>query len=138
MYVSGIGTPTEGIAGLREGVEKQESYIQDSADFLRELEGLGKLEEGEFLFTMDVVGLYPMVPRARAEEAMRKNLDSREIKTIPTEDLMELAKLVLDNNEFHLVDASISFEFDVNCQILTSEFKYLMLYFKYLTDCINI
>ena len=40
VYVSGIGTPTEGIAGLveeelKEGVEKQESYIQDSADFLQ-------------------------------------------------------------------------------------------------------
>ena len=31
---------------------------------------------------------------------MRKNLDSRNTKAIPTEDLMELASLVLDNNEF--------------------------------------
>ena len=30
----------------------------------------------------------------------RKNLDGRNTKTIPTDDLMELAKLVLDNNEF--------------------------------------
>ena len=39
VYVSGIGTPTEGIAGLveaelQEGVENQPSYIQDTADFL--------------------------------------------------------------------------------------------------------
>ena len=105
VYVSGIGTPTEGIAGLveeelKEGVEKQESYIQDTADFLRILREVGQLKEDEWLFTMDIVALYPMVPRKKAEEAMRKNLEGRSTKTIPTEDLMELAKLVLDNNEF--------------------------------------
>ena len=103
--MSGIGTPTEGIAGLveeelKEGVEKQESYIQDTADFLRKLEQVGRLSDDEWLFTMDIVALYPMVPRRRAEEAMRKNLEGREVKGVPTEDLMELAKLVLDNNEF--------------------------------------
>ena len=43
VYVSGIGTPTEGIAGLveeelKEGVEKQDSYIQDSG-FSEETKG---------------------------------------------------------------------------------------------------
>ena len=52
----------------------------------------------EFIFTMDIMVLYPMVPRARAEEAMRKTLEERK-KTIPTEDIMELSKVVLDNNE---------------------------------------
>ena len=41
-----------------------------------------------------------MVPRKKAEEAMRKILEGRETKTIPTEDLMELAKIVLNNNEW--------------------------------------
>ena len=67
---------------------------------MRKLREIGKLAEDEWLFTMDIVALYPMVPRKRAEEAMRKNLEGRATKTIPTEDLMELAKLVLDNNEF--------------------------------------
>ena len=105
VYISGIGTPTEGIAGLveeelREGVEEQESYIQDTADFMRKLGQVGRLEEDEWLFTMDVVALYPMVPRKKAEQAMRKNLKGRKVKTIPTEDLLELAGLVLDSNEF--------------------------------------
>ena len=105
VYISGIGTPTEGIAGLveeelKEGVEMQESYIQDTADFLRKLSELGRLGKDEWLFTMDIVALYPMVPRKKAEEAMEKNLEGRSTKTIPTEDLMELASLVLDNNEF--------------------------------------
>ena len=68
MYISGIGTPTEGVAGLveeelKEGVEKQASYVQDTADFLRRLRELRKLEEDEFMFVMDVVALYPSVPR---------------------------------------------------------------------------
>ena len=59
VYVSGIGTPIEGIAGLveeelKEGVEKQESYIQDTADFLRKLREIGRLEKNEWLFTMDI------------------------------------------------------------------------------------
>jgi hypothetical protein len=85
---------------LKVGVEALPSYVQDSADFLRKLEEAGPLEQGEFMFTMDVVSLYPSVPRDKAREAMRKNLDRRGAKKIPTEDLLELADMVLDGNEF--------------------------------------
>ena len=42
------------------------------------------------IFTLDIVALYPMVPRKEAEAAMRKILERKKTKTIPTEDLMEL------------------------------------------------
>ena len=105
VYISGIGTPTEGVAGLveeelKEGVEKQASYVQDTADFLRRLRELRKLEEDEFMFVMDVVALYPSVPRERAREAMERNLEARSLKKIPTYDLLELSDLILENNEF--------------------------------------
>ena len=105
VYISGIGTPTEGIAGLvekelREEVEKQESYVQDTADFLRRMEGLGQLEEDKFMFAMDVVALYPLVPREKTREAMRRTLDGRQNKKIPTEDLLELGDMVLRSNDF--------------------------------------
>ena len=105
VYISGIGTPTEGIAGLveselQEGVENQESYVQDTADFLRRIGEVQKLEEGQFMFAMDVVALYPSVPRMKAREAMRENLEARRIKKIPTEDLLELGDMVLRSNEF--------------------------------------
>ena len=81
-------------------MEEQESYIQDTADFLRRLEGVQKLEDDEFMFTMDVVALYPSVPRDKTREAMRENLERRRVKKIPTEDLIELGDMVLRSNEF--------------------------------------
>ena len=105
VYISGIKTPTEGIAGLveeelREGVEGQKSFVQDTADFLRKMEEIGCLGQDEFMFTMDVVGLYPSVPREKTREAMRKSLDGRKMQKIPTEDLLELGDMVLRSNEF--------------------------------------
>ena len=105
MVISGIGTPTEGIAGLveaewQEGVEQQVSYIQDTADFLRRIEKVKKIGEGEFMFTMNVVALYPSVPRKKAKEATRENLENRNVKKIPTEDLIELGEIILRSNEF--------------------------------------
>ena len=105
VYISGIGTPTEGIAGLveaelQEGVEGQASYIQDTADFLRRMEKVEKLEGDEFMFTMDIVALYPSVPREKTRAAMRENLERRKSKKIPTEDLLELGEMVLSSDEF--------------------------------------
>ena len=105
VYISGIGTPTEGIAGLveeelREGVEAQESYVQDTADFLRRVEEMGGLDEDDFMFTMDIVALYPSVPQGKARQAMQESLERRNEKKIPTEDLLELSELVLKSNEF--------------------------------------
>jgi hypothetical protein len=66
-YVSGIGTPTEGVAGLvewelTEGVKAQASFVEDSADFIRKLRGWPQMEEDEFIFTVDVVNMYPSIP----------------------------------------------------------------------------
>ena len=105
IYILGIGTPTEKVAGLvedelQEGVEVLPSYVQDSADFLHELEEAGPLEEGEFLFMMDVIGLYPIIPREKARDAMRLNMEKRRMRKIPMEDMLDLADMVLDGNEF--------------------------------------
>ena len=60
---------------LKEGVKKQESYIQDTADFLQKLREGGQLATDKWLFPMDIAALYPMVPRKTAENAMRINLE---------------------------------------------------------------
>jgi hypothetical protein len=102
-YVSGIGTATEAVAGLVEhemshGVEALGSYVRDSANFFRKNKGM-KLGTGEFMFSLDVVALYPSVPRQGGEVAMRENIEARTDKTVNTEDLMELANLTLETNE---------------------------------------
>ena len=61
---------------------------------------MGRIEEDEFMFTMDVVALYPSVPQAKAKEAMRRSLEARKDKKIPTDDLIELSEIVLKSNEF--------------------------------------
>ena len=43
---------------------------------------------------MDVVALYPSVPREKTKEAMRENLEKRKVKKIPTDDLVELGEIV--------------------------------------------
>ena len=59
-----------------------------------------KLERDEFMFTMDIVALYPSVPREKTRIAMKENLERRRSKKIPTEDLLELGDMVLRSNEF--------------------------------------
>ena len=76
------------------------SYIQDTNDFLRKLNGLKDLPEDFLLCTVDVVGLYPNVPHSDGLTAIKKALDAREDKTISTENILELAEVVLKNNIF--------------------------------------
>jgi hypothetical protein len=107
-YVAGMNTPTQEVAGLiefelDEGIKKQASYVQDTADILRKLEREKEVNVGEFLFTIDIVKLYPSVPREKTRETMRQNLDLRSEQSIETEDLLEMSDIVLENNEieFH-------------------------------------
>ena len=51
---------------------------------------------------MDVVGLYSNIPHEEGLEALRRALDHRENKSVSTESLTELAKVVLKNNCFEL------------------------------------
>ena len=85
VYISGIGTPTEGIAALveaelQEGVEGQASYIQDTADFLRRMEKVEKLEGDEFMFTMDIVALYPSIPREKNKSSNEGKSGKEKVK----------------------------------------------------------
>ena len=74
------------------------SYIKDNNDFLFKLKNLGKIPETIFLVTTDVVGRYPSIPHDEVLEALRKQLNGLDNKSIPTEDLVQMAELVLKNN----------------------------------------
>ena len=76
---------------LEEGVQKQNTYIKDTTDFLKKLEDIiMPIPEGSQLFTMDVKSLYPSVPKKEALEACEKSLNNRSNKNIPTNSVIEM------------------------------------------------
>ena len=52
------------------------------------------------LVTADVAGLYPSILHKLDLKALEEALEKREYKQISTEDLIKLAKFVLQNNYF--------------------------------------
>ena len=61
---------------------------------------MDRFPEGAILITIDVVGPYPNIPHDEGLEALRKILNTRTNQEIPTDDIVDLAELVLKNNKF--------------------------------------
>ena len=61
---------------------------------------IGKVPEGFFLVTADVVGLYPSIPHKEGILALKSKLEEQTSSKIPTNDLVKLAEFVLKNNFF--------------------------------------
>jgi hypothetical protein len=49
---------------------------------------------------MDVMGLYPSVPKKEGLDACKQALDNRPNPSIPTTDVLSMIRLVLENNNF--------------------------------------
>ena len=79
------------------------SYIKDSGDFLKMIRDVGNTPEKAILVTADAVWLYPDILNNAGLKALNNKLEAREHKAIPTEDLVKMARFVLENNyfEFH-------------------------------------
>ena len=79
------------------------TYLQDTPDFLRYIEEInhdGELPDNAILVTFDVVGLFTNIPEEAGLEALREALMERTAKDIPTEFLVRLMQLILQNNFF--------------------------------------
>ena len=74
--------------------------MKDTNDFLRKLIELDCLTEDAILVTIDVVGLYPHIPHSEGLAAIKKALNKRVDQKIHTDDIVELAELVLTSNNF--------------------------------------
>ena len=106
--ISGSGSYTENISlyvehHLKEHANKHHSYLQDSPDFLGELEKLNEMqmiEDGDILVSIDVSGLYTNIPQWEGLDAAIEVLEERNDKTVPTEFILELLELVLKHNIF--------------------------------------
>ena len=106
--ISGRGHATQGIAEIAESelsahVEGQPSYVRDTTDFINKVRDLklpSSTELKPILFCMDVRKLYPSVPRSEGLAACKEALDSRVDPAIPTNEVLKMIELVLDNNNF--------------------------------------
>ena len=81
-------------------MQKGLSYIRDSQHFLEKIKTIGSVPENAVLATVDVVGLYPTIPHQAGLKALKEALKKRDIKKIPTEDLVKMTEFVLNNNIF--------------------------------------
>ena len=103
--ISNCSTATENISAYLDShldplVKKIPSVLEDSREFLEKLSGLGELPENAILVTFDVVGLYSNIPHEEGLEALNFYLEQRENKSVSTASILELARIVLENNFF--------------------------------------
>ena len=81
-------------------VTTSHSYIKDTTDFLKKVQEIGEVTDHTNLFSMDVVKLYPSIPKKEGIEACKEALNLRSNPSIPTEAVIDMIKLVLENNIF--------------------------------------
>ena len=80
--ISNCVTPTEKASEfldfhLKPLTQSGWSYIRDSADFINKMKRIGKVPEGSFLITADVVGLYPSIPHKEGILALKSKLEEQ-------------------------------------------------------------
>ena len=76
------------------------SYIRDLSHFLEKIKNIRSMPSNSMLVTADVVGLYPSIPHSAGLNSLKKALEKRVNKKIPTSDLVKVAKFILSNNCF--------------------------------------
>ena len=79
-------------------MQNGKSYITDFGHFLEKIKNISTLPENAILVTADVAGLYPSIPHQAGLSALKKALENRSVKIIPTENPIKMAEFVLRNN----------------------------------------
>ena len=107
--ISNRGTPTEKVSEfldhhLKPVMQKGDSYIKDTGDFLNKIKNINAIPENAILVTADVVGLSPSIPHQAGLEALREALEKRKTHKAPTSKLIKMAEFVLKNNYFQFSD----------------------------------
>ena len=106
--ISASGSITENIAqfvehNIKHLANKHQSYLQDTPDFLRNLELVkaeGNLPDNSILVSIDVSALYTNIPQEEGLEEVREALKEREKPEIPTDFLLKLVEIILGSNIF--------------------------------------
>ena len=106
--ISGNGSITENLSRFvdfhaKPLVKELPSYIKDTPDFLRKLSVInsqGKIPDNAMLVSIDVSALYTNIPMDDGIQAMQAALNERQDKTVPTNFIIELLRMVLKFNFF--------------------------------------
>ena len=104
--ISICGTPTKKMSEfldhhLKPVMQNDWSYIKDSGDFLRKIRNVGNIPENAILVTAEVVGVYPNIPHNAGLKVLINNmLEAREHNIVSTDNLIKMARFVLENNCF--------------------------------------
>ena len=103
--VSANGHPSEKISEfvdfhLRQHVEALQSFIKDTTDYLQNMAALNPLPSKTTLVTMDVTSLCTNIPHSDGIEACKEIWESRSVKVPPTDCLVTMFTMVLNNNNF--------------------------------------
>ena len=99
--ISNCGAPTEKVSKFLDNhmqpiMRKGWSYVKDSQDLFNKSRKLGKIPDNAILVTTDVAGLYPGIPHNVGLRALKEAPDKREQKKIPTEDLLQMARVCFE------------------------------------------
>ena len=100
---SGSGSTFENVSRfvehhIKDHATQHPTFIQDTPDFLEEINQEGELPDNATLVTIDVVGLFTNIPNKDGIEATREVLAERKEKEVGTEFLIRLLTLILENN----------------------------------------
>ena len=103
--VSSNSHPTERISDfvdyhLQPLVSKLPSYVKDTNDFLNKLTLINNLPNNTLLVTLDVSSLYTNIPHNDGIYACYHYLNTRSHKTIPSNTLCDLIRMILTMNNF--------------------------------------
>ena len=106
--ISSSGSLTEQLSwyvdqNCKTWVSRLPSYIEDSTDQIRHLEGINEnksLPINAIPISLDIKSMYNNIPSDEGIEAMRVTLENREDKSVHTYFLVELIKIVLECNAF--------------------------------------
>ena len=114
MCVSHCRTPKEKTSKfvdfyLQPIVRTLPNAIKDTTEFLCKLRNLGDIPENPIISTMDVVALYKHTPHSEGLGSLRKVMHEYHMsvglgKLVPVGELVELARLILENCYFNFED----------------------------------
>ena len=77
------------------------SYTRGSSHFLEiTKKKIWSIPDNAMLVTADVVGLHPSIPPSAGLNSLKKALESRVNKQIPTSESIKMTKFVISNNYF--------------------------------------